>query len=92
MGTGSNSAEPLENLTCDPRPCPFCGGNATEYVSHGKYGDFGYIKCDGCDARSGTKKLSRRYSADEWESGEVFNDIAYDNVRTRWNRRVVVNA
>ena len=67
--------------------CPFCGGKADQYVSRGKYGDFGYIKCSVCDARSGNKRLTRKYSADEWETGAVFDDPNYDNVIERWNRR-----
>ena len=67
--------------------CPFCGSSAQMMVSYGKHGDFGYISCTMCSARSGKKKLTRDYTVKEWHSNKVFDDPAYKFVLQRWNTR-----
>ena len=46
------------------KPCPFCGGNAYECdYTHPNGGDWYFVKCDVCDAKS-----------DEYHTQEVANN------------------
>lgn len=68
------------------KPCPFCGGDADYNWRDGYHGAFGYIRCDTCDATSGTAKLTYRPNecADELA---FWTQHAFMRVVKKWNRR-----
>jgi len=67
--------------------CPFCGGEPSIYVSHGKNDlSFFYVKCNDCGAR--TRMFTEK---NIWRDFDPDGDWDYVAVRTavrNWERRV----
>ena len=69
----------------DLKPCPFCGSEAIQAFTKGRYGAFGYIKCTMCDGQSKTTSLidAREFK----EENEFWDQKAWLGVIVAWNTR-----
>lgn len=66
------------------KPCPLCGGEASQISQGGRKGMFGWIECDSCGTR--TRAISLYGDRDKDE--DFYEQFNYDILASIWNRRV----